>query len=570
MVANKVTQLRLVDWPEARRANVVLIRPATITTAEAVGEDAAPPLGIAYIAACLRQTGHTVSVVDGLGEALDRYTPIQGLATGVRHGLTDEEVVARIEPDAEIIGVSIMFSLEWPFTRELVGRIRARFPRAFIVAGGEHITAVPEYSLDHCPALDCCVLGEGEQTMVDLVEAWVAGVDLSEVNGLCLRALGGHLRTQSRRRLRELGTIPRPAWDLVPIESYLGGGVMTGVNVGRSMPMLASRGCPYRCTFCSNPVMWGTLWRVREPQDVFDEMCDYVDRFGATNFDFYDLTAIVRRDWIVAFCNLIMAGGRQFTWQLPSGTRSEAIDQEVTRLLYESGCRYVNYAPESGSEEILERIKKRINKEKMLESMGWAIQNGISVKANFILGFPGEKLRHIWDTYRFIVSMGLIGMQDVSVFPFSPYPGSELFEFVRRRGAIVLNEQYFLSLSQYTDPRLHQVLLREPFPAGPSAPVPGRHGVVLYRQLPSPSVALRAAGAECVLPERGQDEVGDRPGASDEKARADETAGPGGSVRGTFHDFALDRKALSFYKRSRIGYLDLERRKEPWTGGKRK
>ena len=219
------------------------------------------------------------------------------------------------------------------------------------------------------------------------------------------------------------------------------------------MPMLASRGCPYRCTFCSNPLMWGTLWRVREPRDVFEEMCDYLDRYQATNFDFYDLTAIVRRDWIVAFCQLIIASGRQFTWQLPSGTRSEAIDQEVTRLLYESGCRYVNYAPESGSEEILERIKKRISKDKMLESMRWAIQNGINVKANFILGFPGERLRHIWDTYRFIVSMSLIGMQDVSVFPFSPYPGSELFEFVRQRGDIVLNEQYFLSLSQYTDPR---------------------------------------------------------------------------------------------------------------------
>src|SRR5205814_1562004 len=158
--------------------NVALIRPATITTAEAVGEDAAPPLGIAYIAACLRQSGHTVSVVDGLGEALGRYTPIQGLATGMRHGLSDEEIVARIDPGAEVIGVSIMFSLEWPFARQLVSRIRARFPDALLVAGGEHISALPEYSLDNCLSLDCCVLGEGEQTMVDLVEAVSQGVDL--------------------------------------------------------------------------------------------------------------------------------------------------------------------------------------------------------------------------------------------------------------------------------------------------------------------------------------------------------------------------------------------------------
>jgi len=90
----------------------------------------------------------------------------------------------------------------------------------------------------------------------------------------------------------------------------LDGGVMTGVNFGRSMPMLASRGCPYRCTFCSNPAMWGTLWRARDPHDVFDEMCDSMDRYGATNFDFYDLTAIVRREWIVEFCTIIIASGR--------------------------------------------------------------------------------------------------------------------------------------------------------------------------------------------------------------------------------------------------------------------
>jgi anaerobic magnesium-protoporphyrin IX monomethyl ester cyclase len=445
--------LRLQTGAAGRPYNVVLVRPATITTAEAVGEDAAPPLGLAYLAACLRECGHEVAVVDGLGEALDAYAPIEGLATGMRHGLSDEEIVARIDPRAEIIGVSIMFSLEWPFSRELVKRIRARFPRAFLVAGGEHATALPEYSLGDCPALDCCVLGEGEQTLIDLVEARGRGSDLREVNGLCLRVPGGYLRTESRKRLRELGSLPRPAWDLVPIDAYLDAGVMTGVNFGRSMPMLASRGCPYRCTFCSNPVMWGTTWRVREPREVFAEMCDYADRLGATNFDFYDLTAIVRRDWIVEFCELIIASGRQFTWQLPSGTRSEAIDEEVTRLLYRSGCRYVNYAPESGSEVTLDRIKKRISKANMLASMRWAVGNGINVKANFILGFPGERLRQVWQTYRFVLAMSWVGIHDVSVFPFSPYPGSELFEFVRARGDVTLGEEYFLSLSQYTDPR---------------------------------------------------------------------------------------------------------------------
>src|SRR5437868_14933812 len=107
MMTSLALSLPLLDRPAAGQPlKVVLIRPATITTAEAVGEDAAPPLGVAYLAACLRQAGHDVSVVDALGEALDRYTPIPGLATGARHGLSDEEVVDRIDPAAEVIGVS--------------------------------------------------------------------------------------------------------------------------------------------------------------------------------------------------------------------------------------------------------------------------------------------------------------------------------------------------------------------------------------------------------------------------------------------------------------------------------
>jgi len=433
--------------------NVCLIRPATITTAEAVGEDAAPPLGVAYLAATLLRCGHDVTVVDALGEALDRYSSVATLPTGLRHGLTDGEVVDRIPADTDVIGVSIMFSLEWPFTRELLLAIRRAFPAVVIVSGGEHVTALPEFSLNDCSAIDYCVLGEGEQALVDLLEAIAGDHDVTGVDGLCVRVNGTPTRTVSASRLRQLDAIPRPAWDRVPIEAYLSHGIMTGVDYGRSMPMLASRGCPYQCTFCSNPVMWGLLWRVRSPADVVAELEDYTVRYQARNFDFYDLTAIVKRSWIVEFCTLLIERGLDITWQLPSGTRSEAIDEEVCRLLYRSGCRYVNYAPESGSEEILKRIKKRVRKPAMTASIRSALEAGLNVKCNFILGFPGEKLPHVWDTYRWIMTLAWLGAHDVSVFPFSPYPGSELFADLIAINQIHLNDDYFYSLSQYTDPR---------------------------------------------------------------------------------------------------------------------
>ncbi len=432
---------------------ICLVRPATITTAEAVGEDAAPPLGLAYIAAFLKKDGHEVNIVDALGEALSTYTRIENLPTGLRHGLSDKEAISLIPNDTQVIGVSCMFSLEWPFVRDLINGVRKEFPDAIIVAGGEHMTALPEYSLRDSGQLDYVVLGEGEYTIAELLTNFESGGSIEEIPGLAFLEKNKYRENSQRARQRKLEDIPWPAWELVPLQKYFDKGIMTGVDFGRSMPILASRGCPYQCTFCSNPVMWGTLWRARSPQDVLSEMQYYYENYQIENFDFYDLTAIVKRSWIIEFCHLLIDSGMKISWQLPSGTRSEAIDQEVTALLAQTGCAYMNYAPESGSDETLKKINKRINKKNMLESMRHAVDNRICVKANFILGFPDEGFTSVWQTYKFAVQMALIGIKDASFFPFSPYPGSLLFQQIHNEGGITIDDEFFYSLSQYTDPR---------------------------------------------------------------------------------------------------------------------
>ena len=236
-------------------------------------------------------------------------------------GLRSEEIVERIEGDPDLIGISCMFSQDWPEVRRLIQMVRRRFPTVPIVAGGEHITATSEFTLRSTPEVDVCVIGEGEETIVELANAVSSGASFDEIRGLVLRAEGGGVRsTGARARIRKLDDIPWPAWDLVPLENYLGNGLGYGVDRGRSMPMLATRGCPYQCTFCSNPEMWTTRWYAREPGLVLDEIQAYQERYGATNFDFYDLTAIVKRSWIIEFTELILARKMKFTWQLPSGT----------------------------------------------------------------------------------------------------------------------------------------------------------------------------------------------------------------------------------------------------------
>lgn len=239
---------------------------------------------------------------------------------------------------------------------------------------------------------------------------------------------------------------------MMPLENYLVRGFGFGVNRGRSMPLLASRGCPYQCTFCSNPTMWTTRWIPRDPDLLLDEMQHYQKVYGIENFDFYDLTAIVKKNWIVSFCQKIEERGMKFTWQLPSGTRSEAIDDEVAALLYKSGCRNMSYSPESGSPGVLERIKKKIHVDAVVKSIASAYQQKMNVKCNIIFGFPGETLKEVFESYRFIARIAWAGAYDISVWAFSPYPGSELFEQISGTGRIVMNDAYYDSLRSYADP----------------------------------------------------------------------------------------------------------------------
>ncbi|MBL94177.1 MAG: radical SAM protein [Magnetovibrio sp.] len=409
-----------------------------------------PPLGLAYIAGTLRNEGYDVSFIDGVGEALDTRHKAENEC--YLYGLSLNEIVEKVPPDAKVIGVACGFSFEWPTCRDLVSRLRIKFPNVLLMGGGEHITAVPVESIEGSD-FDLGVLGEGEETTLEVVNSFVSrNFDKNAIQGIVFKDQNGKAVCNPRRaRKRNIDDIPLPAWDLTPIENYLERGYGFGVNRGRSMPLMASRGCPYQCTFCSNPLMWTTRWIARDPELLLDEIEIYQKKYGAVNFDFYDLTAIVKKDWIVKFCQKIAERGLTFTWQLPSGTRSEAIDDEVAGYLFRSGCRNLSYSPESGSKGVLARIKKKIKTEAVISSIMSSFSQGMNVKCNIIFGFPGETLKEVLESYIFIVRMGIAGAYDISVWAFSPYPGSELFEKIRREKKLVLDDRYYDSLRSYAD-----------------------------------------------------------------------------------------------------------------------
>src|SRR2546422_4428965 len=167
-------------------AIATLIRPPSVVGRFALTLNATPPLSVAYLAGSLTAAGHEVQVIDAVGEALWAMHP--GYRPDiVVNGLSIPEIVDRIRPDTEFVGISCLFSHEWPLIRELIAAIATRLPAVPIVCGGEHATAVPELCLADAPALGACALGEGEETVVDLVNACVAQRRLRDVAGIVFR-----------------------------------------------------------------------------------------------------------------------------------------------------------------------------------------------------------------------------------------------------------------------------------------------------------------------------------------------------------------------------------------------
>ncbi len=431
--------------------SITLIRPNVVIFPKSLSwYGPVPPIGLAYIAATLREAGHHVAVVDSAGEAIEQYedfeTPVGTLR---RVGLSVEEIVDRIDPATSVVGITNMFVHEWPHIREVAERIKQRLPGTTVIVGGDNATAFWPWMLEQTDAIDHCVLGEGESTTLELVARIARGLPVAGLAGVASHQSDGVADGGLSVRLtKQLSSVPRPAWDLFPLDDYWRYADFFGVNRGRSLPILATRGCPYKCSFCSSPQMWTTRYVVREPEDVADEIADYVARYGVRNVNFADLTAITKRTWTLRFCDALEARVPGITWQLPVGTRAEALDREVLQRLWDTGCRNVAYAPEAGGERMLEIYDKRVSIPHILESLGHAHDVGLVTKVNIIVGHPEERWADTWQSLKFLVRAARAGADDAAVMMFGPYPGSADFQKLVDDGSLRIDEAYnYVALS---------------------------------------------------------------------------------------------------------------------------
>jgi anaerobic magnesium-protoporphyrin IX monomethyl ester cyclase len=417
-----------------------LVRPPAVETFRFSSLSITPPLGLAYVAGALEAAGHRVEVVDAVVAAPKRHTRY---FRGYLVGLGFDELASRIPVDSKVVGITALFTHEWPAIVQLVAAIKRRLPHVPVVLGGEHVTSMPELCLLTSEA-DYVVLGEGEETIVELVEALDAGMPHAELLGIGYRDGDDVTINPRRERTVAIDDIARPAWHLIDLDTYHAHRWMGGMwSHRKSVPILATRGCPYQCTYCSAPNMWTPRWIPRDPKLVVDEIEHYYRDFGARNFPFQDLTAIIQRQWIIDFCTELLERGLDITWQMPTGTRSEAIDAEVAGLLKRTGMISMAYAPESGSEETRKLIKKKMKTDRMLESMRAAVEADLNVMVFMVIGFPHDTDDQIRENLEFFSTIAEIGINDAAIGFYMALPGTQIFESLYDSGQINLDRTYF-------------------------------------------------------------------------------------------------------------------------------
>lgn len=414
-----------------------------------------PPLGLAYIAACLEKAGHKVRVTDAILEGWDHFMPYGRV---VARGLHNKDVCARVEAGTDVIGISIMSTICWPLVIDLCDRLKKTHPEALIVLGGEHPTALPEFCLRTSRA-DVVVRGEGEETIVDLVRA--ACEDgreaLGGVPGIAYLNGDHFIMTNPRPRIKDLDDLPYPAWHLFDVEGYqkkrfVGASLVTG---RRSLPMLASRGCPHRCTFCTAESMWGRVYAMRAPEAVVEEMAFMSRQYGVTDFAIYDLTMGLKRDWMERFASLILERGLDVVWQMT--TRLEVLDDRMAELLHRAGLRMAVLAPESGSARTRERIGKKMSNNVIERAIRACVRAGISTRVQIMTGLPGDGHADALANVRLAAKLGYLGCDGLGCAIFAPYPGTVLFRKLMENGQMVFDDaaiEFTVDNNQFAKPLL--------------------------------------------------------------------------------------------------------------------
>ncbi len=334
-----------------------------------------PPLGLLYIAAGLEARGHEVRVLD-----LDLE---RGKAAGIANYCVEYAPHA-----VGLSGLTPQMDNLYAIARE----IRKAIPSALLVCGGAHASALPEQTMRECEAFDALLVGEGELSFADAVE----GKSFSKIAGSVFRDGGEIVRGKPLQPIHDLDAIPDPARHLLDMKKYAGWSPFLRTP---STHVIASRGCPFNCVYCSEKAVFGFGHRRRSPKKVVDEVEHLMKTYGIREVAFYDDLFTANKKWAMDICDEIIARKLDVSWKALS--RVDTVSQELLDKMKRAGCWLLFFGYESGSQKILDNINKKIRLEQSVEATKMARKAGLKIFGFFMIGNKGETAETISETINF-------------------------------------------------------------------------------------------------------------------------------------------------------------------------
>lgn len=381
------------------------------------------PTGLGIVASIIRNMGYSVAVIDAKGDRLYNWQV--------------QERLRALRP--RLVGIGGLVTT-YRFVRNLTRWLKAWDPSVKIMVGASVGGSIPEIMVERNP-VDAVCIGEGDETLKELVPALLDGGDLSRIKGIAYRDGGKAVVTAPRPLIEDVDAVPFPAWDLFPIETYLSNPV---VGVGRDMDIITSRGCPHQCTYCYQ--IFGRRFRARSPENILAEITEINSRYGLDFVSFQDDCFVVDKKRVYAFCDLLDKSGLDVKWSCCG--RANIVDKPLLERMKASGCVSVSYGIESGSQRILDRYHKGVKVDIAKQAVRLTRDAGIRCPTSFMLGSPGETRETAWETVDFCLDVG-ITLQALMFT--TPYPGTPLYEEVRAKGLIGDEEAYIMRLGDCVD-----------------------------------------------------------------------------------------------------------------------
>ncbi|MFH1478216.1 MAG: radical SAM protein [Candidatus Omnitrophota bacterium] len=372
-----------------------------------------PPLGLLYIASYLKYSNPEMEI-----NVLDSPAYKIGLE-GFKKKLS------YFNPD--IVGISI-YTTTFSMSLKTAESVKEMFPKAIVVAGGPHASILPEECLSSS-WIDVVVIGEGERSFTELAQCVSRKDDLDKVVNIVYKKDGRIIHTRLDSANVDMDALPLPARDLVDMRLY-----HPAQGTYRWLPatnMITSRGCPFRCSFCSK-IIFGSFYRTQSCKKTVKEIESLIRDYGIREIIFNDDVFTMDRKMTVSLCDMLVERDLDLTWSC--STRVNLVDKDILGKMREAGCISIGYGIESGDKDILKKIDKGSSLENAKKVIAWTKGSGIETRAFYILGFPGETMETIEKT----IDASLELDADFVIYNFAiPLPGTELYEESRKNGVLL-------------------------------------------------------------------------------------------------------------------------------------